>query len=87
MDWAISEGWGEWGVTLLEAAQEMDAGDIWGTKNFPLRRAGKTSIYKREVSTAAIELIKQALKDREDPSFQPRPLGCSDQVGAAYGLA
>ncbi len=74
LDWAISGNLKKWGVTLLQADSEMDAGDIWGTKNFPMRQASKTSIYKREVSTAAIELIKQALKNFEDRHFIPRPL-------------
>lgn len=74
LDWAISGNLEEWGVTLLQADAEMDAGDIWGTKNFPLRQASKTSTYKREVSTAAIELIKQAVKNFEDRRFIPRPL-------------
>lgn len=78
LDWAISNGASEWGVTLLQAVEEMDAGDIWGTQNFPLREAGKTSIYKREVSTTAIDLIKKALKDIESGTFKPRPLDYSN---------
>lgn len=74
LDYAISSSEARWGVTLLQADSEMDAGDIWGTKNFPLRRAGKTSIYKREVSTTAVALIKQALKDFENAEFRPKPL-------------
>lgn len=74
LDWAISENSAYWGVTLLQADAEMDAGDIWGTAEFPLRPAGKTSIYKREVSTAAVRLIKQAIRDAESPHFSPRPL-------------
>jgi len=78
LDWAISENADYWGVTLLQAAAEMDAGDIWGTAEFPLRKAGKTSIYKREVSTAAVNLIRQALHDAELPSFAARPLNYAD---------
>ncbi len=74
LDWAISEGATEWGVTLLQADDEYDAGDIWGTRRFPMRRASKTSIYKREVTQSAIELIKQALHDIEFNNFSPRPL-------------
>lgn len=74
LDWSITEGEPEWGVTLLQADAEMDAGDIWGTATFPMRMAGKTSIYKREVTSAAVKLIKQALSDFNDPEFKPRPL-------------
>lgn len=74
LDWAISGDRSYWGVTLLQADAEMDAGDIWGTAEFPLRDAGKTSIYKREVSEAAVRLIKQAITNAATPGFKPRPL-------------
>ena len=78
LDWCISDGGAEWGVTLLQADAEMDAGDIWGTANFPMRLAGKTSIYKREVTTAAVKLIRQALRDIVDLNFAPRSLDYSN---------
>ncbi|HEY7772409.1 MAG TPA: hydrogenase maturation protein [Marinagarivorans sp.] len=78
IDYAITQGCEYWGVTLLQADSEMDAGDIWGTRNFPLRVAGKTSTYKREVSSAAVALIKKALKDFENAYFRPRPLDYSN---------
>jgi len=37
IDWAILEKRKEWGVTILEADKEMDAGDIWASENFPLK--------------------------------------------------
>lgn len=77
LDWAISGNWNHWGVTLLQADAEMDAGDIWGTREFPLRAAGKTSIYKREVSSAAVDLIMTAINDAENQHFTPRPLDYS----------
>lgn len=77
LDWAISGSWNYWGVTLLQADAEMDAGDIWGTSEFPLRAAGKTSIYKREVSTAAVALIMKAIDDADNPRFTPRALDYS----------
>lgn len=78
LDWAITEGAEQWGVTLLQADDEMDAGDIWGTQNFPLRKAGKTSIYKREVTDSAMTLIKNALMDIERGDFKPRRLDYSN---------
>ncbi len=74
LDWAIQTQSETWGVTLLQADAEMDAGAIWGTSNFPLRSASKTSVYKREVSAAAVSMIKQAISDLADTNFQPRPL-------------
>lgn len=74
LDWAISQDRPEWGVTLLQADAEMDAGAIWGTAVFPMRHASKTSLYKREVSSAAIGLLKNAIADFGNPDFNPRPL-------------
>jgi putative two-component system protein, hydrogenase maturation factor HypX/HoxX len=78
LDWAISRQQTHWGVTLLQADAEMDAGAIWGTTNFPLRKASKTSVYKREVSSAAVNMLKQAVLDFNDASFKPRPLDYSN---------
>lgn len=74
LDWAVSGGMAGWGVTLLQAAREMDAGHIWGTKEFPLREAGKASLYRREVTMQAVQLVRQALENIKNPKFKPRPL-------------
>ena len=36
LDWAITDGASRWGVTALQAVEEMDAGPIWGTRTFPI---------------------------------------------------
>ncbi|WP_051906730.1 hemerythrin domain-containing protein [Methylomarinum vadi] len=74
LDWAIQNGVGEWGVTLLEAREEMDAGDIWTSKTFPMRLASKSSIFNREVTQAAIDCLWEALTYFEAPDFKPEPL-------------
>jgi len=74
LDWAISENSSYWGVTLLQADAEMDAGDIWGTREFKLRASPKTSVYKREVVAAASALISKAMTDLKRGRFKPRPL-------------
>ena len=33
----------EWGVTVLQAEAEMDAGPVWATASFPMRAAKKSS--------------------------------------------
>lgn len=79
LDWAIDMEHPEWGVTLLQADAEMDAGDIWATSNFPLRQAAKASIYRREViSTAVAEIKRILLQAIQKPDFQPRPLDYSN---------
>jgi len=62
LDWAILNGESIWGTTILEAVDEYDAGPIWASADFPMRNAAKSSIYRREVSNAAVICLKQALE-------------------------
>ena len=78
LDWCIALGEKTWGVTLLQASEEMDAGDIWGTRTFAVRDVSKTSTYKREVSASAVQLIKEALKNIAAGNFTPRALDYSN---------
>ncbi len=74
LDWAIQAGLDEWGVTLLEADEEMDAGAIWVSKRFPLRAATKSSVFNRELTQAAVDCLWEALSYFEAPAFKPEPL-------------
>jgi putative two-component system protein, hydrogenase maturation factor HypX/HoxX len=61
LDWAIEDGVREWGVTVLQANDEFDAGDVWATRNFSLRETGKSSLYRHEVRRAAIDALVEAV--------------------------
>jgi putative two-component system protein, hydrogenase maturation factor HypX/HoxX len=61
LDWAIELGVDEWGVTILEANAELDAGDIWASRTFRMRDAGKSSLYRNEVRRAAIDALAEAI--------------------------
>ena len=61
LDWAILRGETEWGVTALQANAEMDAGDIWASASFPMRDASKSSLYRLEVTDAALECVRMTL--------------------------
>lgn len=74
LDWAIQQGLGEWGVTLLEAAEDMDSGAIWASKTFPLRAATKSSVFNREVTQASVDCLWEALTYFDAPDFKPEPL-------------
>jgi putative two-component system protein, hydrogenase maturation factor HypX/HoxX len=78
LDWAIMNDETEWGVTVLQAAEEMDAGDIWATETFKMRQASKAGIYRREVTKAAIKGMLQAVKQVESKGFTPEPLNYSN---------
>lgn len=62
LDWAILEGREYWGVTLLEAAPELDAGPVWATRAFPMRAASKSSQYRHEVTRGAVACVIEALE-------------------------
>lgn len=55
LDWAIMEGAERWGVTVLQANAEMDAGPIWASREFTMPRCGKSSLYRTEVADAAVK--------------------------------
>ncbi len=74
LDWAIQSGEPEWGVSLLEAREEMDAGDIWVNKTFKMRAATKSSIFYREVTQAAVDCLWEALTYFQAPDFRPQAL-------------
>jgi putative two-component system hydrogenase maturation factor HypX/HoxX len=61
LDWAILEGEGEWGVTVLRADAELDAGPVWAAETFPMRDATKSSLYRREVTEAAVRAVTRAV--------------------------
>jgi putative two-component system protein, hydrogenase maturation factor HypX/HoxX len=66
LDWAILEGAESWGVTVLQAEAEMDAGPVWASRGFPMRDATKSSLYRNEVTEAAVAAVLEAL-DRPPP--------------------
>lgn len=63
IDWALKEGASEWGVTVLQADEEMDAGDIWATQNFPVPpTATKSTLYGKAAVNAAMACMHEALE-------------------------
>lgn len=74
LDWAIINQEKSWGVTVLQANDEMDGGDIWASETFAMRIAPKSSIYRQEVTTATVKAVKNALTNLADSTFSPKPL-------------
>ena len=60
LDWAIELEACDWGVTVFQANGEADAGEVWATRDFPMRGVGKSSLYRHEVRHAAIEALVEA---------------------------
>lgn len=74
LDWAILNGETEWGVTVLQANDEMDAGDVWASVRFPMRAARKSSLYRNEVTEAAVQAVLLAVERFGRGGFRPDPL-------------
>jgi len=74
LDWAVQEGEAEWGVTALQAVAEMDAGPIWASAGFSMREAAKGSLYRNEVTDAAVKAMLATLERIDHPGFRPGPL-------------
>jgi putative two-component system hydrogenase maturation factor HypX/HoxX len=85
LDWAVAGGEPDWGVTVLQAEAEMDSGPVWATATFPMRDATKASLYRTEVTAAAVACVREALARL--PAWRaghwtPRPLA---EFGATRG--
>lgn len=83
LDWAITRQPDRWGVTALQAVEEMDAGPIWATCEFDLPKGlRKSELYNGPVSDAAIHCIREVVEKHRD-GFVPVPLdyGRPDVVG------
>ncbi len=78
LDWAILNREQQWGVTILQANAEMDAGDIWASSDFPMREASKASLYRNEVTEAAVESVLLAVARYQAGDFTPEPLDYTD---------
>ena len=60
-------------MTVLQANAVMDAGDVWATAEFPIRAASKGSVYRNEVTEAAVVAVRAAL-ERTAAGAAPTPL-------------
>jgi putative two-component system protein, hydrogenase maturation factor HypX/HoxX len=79
LDWAILNACEEWGVTLLQAGAEMDAGDIWASRTFAMRDGSKSHLYRHEVTEAAIQALLETIAKVESRTSVPEPLDYSRQ--------
>ena len=82
LDWAVLEGAERWGVTVLQANGEFDAGDVWRSIPFPMRDAPKASLYRHEVTENAVMAVLDAL-ERLGQGGAPTPFDPADP--AAFG--
>lgn len=62
LDWALLLGAQQWGITVLQANADFDAGPVWASAGFAMREANKSSIYRHEVAHAAEMAVLQAIR-------------------------
>ncbi|MGI5499140.1 hydrogenase maturation protein [Lentzea sp. CA-135723] len=76
LDWAITEAEPIWGMTALQAEEEMDAGPVWGTRVFAIPESPprKSALYNGPVADAAVDLALEVVRKAADPAFSPVPL-------------
>ncbi|MER6411310.1 hydrogenase maturation protein [Streptomyces humidus] len=72
LDWAIHEGVDAWGVTVLQADAEMDAGDVWATVPCRLPEVSKSELYRGEIADAALEAVLLAVERFAGGAYVPR---------------
>ena len=77
LDWAIMYEKKEWGVTVLQANAQMDAGDIWATETFSMpsiHLTKKSSLYRHQVVEAAVCAVLTAVERFASGNYTPLPL-------------
>ncbi|MFD8705013.1 enoyl-CoA hydratase-related protein [Kitasatospora sp. NPDC059648] len=73
LDRAIQDGRTEWGVTVLQAEAELDAGPVWAAEPCGLPERGKSDLYRNEVSDAAVAAALLAVERVASGTYAPQP--------------
>jgi putative two-component system hydrogenase maturation factor HypX/HoxX len=74
LDGAVLRGEATWGVTVLQANGEFDAGEVWAWAPFEIPpQATKGNLYRHQVTQAAVQAVAEALARFEPGRLQPRP--------------
>ena len=90
IDWAIANDEKSWGVSILEAAPEFDAGPIWASHEFALDAGSpaKSRLYRGLVTEVAVRGVLEAISrietgELKSGSWKPEKL--SDALSYARG--
>ncbi len=76
LDWAIMNREKLWGVTVLQATAEWDAGPVWAYRTFPVPASpvSKSRLYRQQVTEAAVQAVLEAVEKFRAGAFKPEPL-------------
>jgi putative two-component system protein, hydrogenase maturation factor HypX/HoxX len=72
LDWAIANDEKIWGVTILQAVHQFDAGPVWASHEFALEVdcPAKSSLYRGPVIEAALRGVLEAVGRIESGEFR-----------------
>ncbi|MER6158247.1 hydrogenase maturation protein [Streptomyces sp. NPDC001868] len=82
LDWAIHEGVDDWGVTVLQADAEMDAGDVWASVPCRIPQVPKSELYRGEIADAAVEAVLLAVERFAGGTHVPRRQDPANETGS-----
>jgi putative two-component system hydrogenase maturation factor HypX/HoxX len=75
LDWAILGDQRVWGVTALQAVDDLDAGPVWAEERFRMPNGWtKSEVYAGPVTDAAARLAHRVARAAVDPAFSPTPV-------------
>lgn len=82
LDWAVLEQAPKWGVTVLQANADFDAGPVWAHADFAMRAASKGSLYRAEVTQAAVVAVLRAVErfSAKDPLMPTTAVDAASQA-------
>jgi putative two-component system protein, hydrogenase maturation factor HypX/HoxX len=78
LDHAVLDAESRWGVTVLQAEEEMDAGPVWAWAPCDLPPAGKSDLYRGEIADAALEAVTLAVERYASGTWTPTPQSAAD---------
>lgn len=81
LDWTITNNLSQWGVTVLEAGEVMDGGDIWAHALYERDEARKGALYNGQSADAAMQAMLEAVRrypDWKAGTWTPRVLNEQD---------
>ncbi|MFD7097873.1 hydrogenase maturation protein [Streptomyces xanthophaeus] len=73
LDWAVHDQATRWGVTVLQAEAEMDAGAVWAFAECPVPQVAKSDLYRGEIADAALQAVLLAVHRFASGTYTPRP--------------
>jgi len=81
LDWAVLDAPTHWGVTVLQATADFDAGPVRAHADFAMRDAAKGSLYRNEVADAAVTATLRAVARHGATNGEVEPTSTAAPAG------